>query len=163
MKNLVFVSIISAVLISATGARAEGIKEGKWTMTITTKMEGMESQAAEMDAAMANMSEDEKAMMQQMMPGMKMNTGGNGMGMTTTTTQCVTNDKPVPQSTEEGCAETHSMDGNTVKFETTCPESKSTGEVTYNGDSMEGTIKSQSAEGAVTIDIAGQYVGPCDQ
>ena len=42
MKNIVLSAMIltAGVLISANGARAEGLKEGKWSITMTTKVEG---------------------------------------------------------------------------------------------------------------------------
>ena len=165
MKKFLGAVAVTLGILSLTGAsNADGIKEGKWSMTITTKVAGMESHMAEMQEAMANMSDDEKAMMQKMMGGQMPGMGAEGM--TTTTTQCITNDDPVPQSSQdEGCTSTHEQNGNTVHFETTCPESTSTGDVTYNEDSMSGTIQSHStADGEaqdVTIEISGEYVGPC--
>lgn len=162
---LVAVVVVAGVVVFVSGARAEGIKEGKWNMTIVTKMGGAASEdytAAMKD--MENMSAEEKAMMEKMMGGVKMNAGGEGI--TTTVTKCVTSSDPVPEMPQEkDCQMTHSMNGDTVHFETVCPDGKSTGDVTYMDDSMKGTIKSQQTEDGkmtdVTIEISGVYVGPC--
>jgi len=160
MKKLVLaVGMAAVAVIGVTGTVwTEGIREGKWTMTMVTHIPGMEE---EMASAMEGMSDEDKAMMQQMM-GSRMSVGTNGAGMTTTITECITNDNPVPHRDEEkDCPSTHSINGNTVNFTTTCPDSKSTGTITYQTDTMNGTIQSESAEGRVTIDISGEYVGPC--
>ena len=154
------------MLVMAVQVKAEGIKEGKWSMTMTTKMEGMDQEATQAMQEMENMSPEEKAMMEKMMGGMKMQMGAGGMGMTTTVSQCITNDNPVPENeSDEDCQTTHSIDGNTVNFESICSDSKSTGSVTYEEESMHGTIRSQgTADGnteSVTIEINGQYEGPC--
>ena len=148
-------------------ADAQGVKEGNWNMTIVTQMEGMPDAAGEMQQAMADMSPEEKAMMQQMMGGMNLAVTGGGTGITTTVTQCITNENPVPESdaADEGCRQTHSISGPTVDFQTVCADSTSTGQVTYENDSMRGTIHSREmADGKetnVTIQITGQYAGPC--
>ena len=165
MKKFIWAAgvVLLSLIIYVGGIWAEGIKEGQWSMTITTKMGGMDGEMAAAMKDMENMSPEEKAMMQQMMGGMKMN--AEGADMTTTISQCVSNENPVPMATEKGCQETHTLNGNTVQFEMTCPDSHSTGEVTYMGDSMKGTIKShQTVDGKptdATIEISGEYTGPC--
>ena len=72
---------------------------------------------------------------------------------------------PVPQMQgQEGCQTTHTRNGDTVSFESVCANGTSTGEMTYTDDSMEGTITTTSNEGGeeMTIDLAGQYEGPCE-
>lgn len=156
------------ILLLTSLASADAIKEGQWSMTTVIRMEGMDKQEAEAMKEMENMSPEEKAMMQKMMGGMGMTLGaaGGGMGMSTTTTQCISNDNPVPEAkNEENCKETHTINGNTVNFEVVCAKSRSTGKITYKNDSMKGTIQSTSTENGqeknVTLDISGQYVGPC--
>lgn len=168
-RTIIAAGIVSVgLLVFAGRANADGVKEGQWSMTTVIRMEGADDQSAEAMAEMEKMSPEEKAMMEQMMGGMKFGAPGGGMGMSTTTTQCITNDNPVPESEDqEDCQKTHSMTGNTVHFEVVCDDSRSTGDVTYENESMHGTIQStQTADGTeenVTIDISGQYVGPCDQ
>ena len=167
MKRVVAGSMLFVgVLVVAGAAQAAGIKEGKWSMTTVIHAEGMDAQAAQAMKEMENLPPEQQAMMQQMMGGMNIGAGG-GKGMSITRTQCVTNDNPVPQGKdEEGCKQTHTLKGNTVNFEVVCDQSRSTGQVTYDRDSMKGTIKSTQTEHGrpqdVTIDISGQYLGPCE-
>ena len=165
MKKFIWAAglVSFSLIILAGGVRADGIMEGKWDITITTRMGGMNDEMAAAKREMENMSPEEKAMMQQMMGGMKMNAEGGGI--TTTSSQCMSNDNPIPMATEKGCQETHTLNGNTVQFQMMCPDGHSTGEVTYMGDSMKGMIKAhQTVDGKETdstIEISGQYTGPC--
>ena len=167
-RTVIAVGLMSVGLLAfSSGVTAAGIKEGKWSMTTVIRPEGMDDQAAQAMQGMENMSPEEKAMMEQMMGGMKIGAPGGGMGLSTTRTQCITNDNPVPQSNDQDdCRQTHALKGDTVNFEVVCANSHSTGQVTYKDDSMEGTIQSTQIEDGrpqnVTIDISGQYVGPCD-
>ena len=171
MKRTVFVMAVFLVLagVFTVMVRTEGIKEGKWSMTVVTKM-AMPAEAAEAMKEMENMSPEDKAIMQQMMGGMGMQMGADAQGITTTVTQCISNDKPIPEmKNNENCQETHTMDGDTVNFHVVCNEdgtqTDSTGKVTYKEDSMQGTIQSKEmVEGNPTdviVEITGQYVGPC--
>ena len=159
MKKIVstVVAVLSVCVLGISNADAE-VREGKWSMTIVTKAVGMEAGATEAQAAMQNMSPEEQTMMQQMMGGMGM--GMSAEGITTTIEKCITSADPVPQ-TEEGCQQTHTINGNTVNFETVCEDGQSTGQVTYEGDSMSGSIMSHSSTGDASIQITGQYIGPC--
>ena len=170
MKGTIFTAGVATVgiLILASGANASAIKEGKWSMTTTIKMDGMGDEMDKAQTEMENMSPEDKAMMENMMGGMGMKMGAQGGGMSTTITQCLTNDNPVPDANnQEDCEQTHSINGNTVNFEVVCETSRSTGQVTYNNDNMQGSITSTSTENGhettSTIDISGEYVGPCDQ
>jgi len=169
MKKFVLVMAVFCVLavVFTVRATADGIKEGKWTMTMVTKMDGLPPEAAAAMKQMQNLPPEAAAMMQ------KMNVqvgAGPGGGISTTVTQCITNQNPVPKSKRtEDCQETHDKNGNTVNFHVTCNKQDfqmdSTGNVTYTGDSMVGHIKShETAKGRnmdATIDISGQYLGPC--
>ena len=165
-------AIISAGVLSvglmflASAAHAAGIKEGEWSMTTAIHMDGMGDEMAKSQKEMENMSPEDKAMMQQMMGGMNIGGPGGGMGMSTTTSQCITNDNPVPEANnQEGCTRTHDMSGNKVHFEVTCANSHSIGDVTYKNESMKGSIVSTQTENGQevksTIDISGEFVGPC--
>lgn len=170
MKGTIFAAgvVTVGILMLAGGANAGGMKEGKWSMTTVIKMDGTDNEMTKAQKEMENMSPEDKAMMESMMGGMGMKMGVQGGGMSTTITKCLTNDNPVPETeNQKNCKETHSVRGNTVHFETTCTNSHSTGEVTYKNDTMKGLIKStqieKGKETTSTIDISGQYVGPCDQ
>ena len=167
-KNVLVMSgILVSMVVFAAAVKAEGLKEGKWAMTMNTKMDGMPPEMADAMKQMENLPPRVAAMMKQR--GVQMS--GNGQGMTTTVTQCITNQNPVPKSEKmpEDCQQTHEMNGNTVTFHVTCDKKDmqmdSTGHVTYSGDSMEGQIKSHEvSEGRnmdMTIDISGKYLGPC--
>ena len=168
-KNIFAAGLVSiGMLLYSSGANAAGIKEGQWSMTTVIRMEGMDGQTSEAMKEMENMSPDQKAMMQNMMGGMKAGGQSGNMGMTSTTTQCITNDNPVPEANnQKNCQQTHSMRGNTVHFDVVCADGHSTGDVTYKNDTMKGLIKStqteKGKETTSTIDLSGQYVGPCDQ
>ena len=167
-RNFWAMGIVAGCIISFVNvARAEGIKEGKWAMSMVTRVGGMQEEMAAAMKEMDGMSPEDKALMQQMMGNMNIPTAGEDGGITTNMTKCVTNSDPVPQmETDEGCVSTHAVAGDTVHFETTCPDGTSTGEVTYTDESMHGTITSHSTESAeaadVTIEISGVYEGPCD-
>ena len=166
--GLAVVVVSVGALVFVANLRAQSIQEGKWSMTTTIRMEGMDDEAAQAMAEMENMTPEEKAMMESMMGGMKFGGApGGGAGMTITNTQCVTNDNPVPEGEdEEDCQKTHTTNGNAVHFEVVCDDSHSTGDITYEDDTMTGTIQSTTTESGteetVTIDISGQYVGPCE-
>ncbi len=165
---LIGCAVFLATAFFSFSSTAAGIKEGQWSMTMTVQMEGaMGQEMARAQKDMENMSPEEKAMMQQMMGNMGMQMGAaNGGGMTISRKQCLTNANPVPKKEDqENCEETHTMAGNTVKFEVNCKDGRSTGEVTYDNDSMHGTIQStqnnRGKEEKVQININGQYDGPC--
>jgi len=154
--------------ISIMPAKADGLKEGKWSMTMTTHMDNMPPEMAQAMQQMQNMPPEVQAMMKAR--NIQMN--ANGQDMTITTTHCVTKANPVPKDPKMGndCQETHDIQGNTVNFHVTCNRDDfqldSTGTSTYTGDSMEGHIKSHQVSKGHTMDstvnIAGQYIGPCD-
>ncbi len=163
-SQLVLGAAIVTVVFACTARAAQGIKEGRWSMSMTVQADGMGDEASKAMKEMENMPPGQRAMMQKMMGGM--NIGVSGQGMTMKSSQCITNDKPVPKRDDQSnCQETHSTKGNTVSFEMVCPDSKSNGLVTYQNDSMKGTIKTTKTEHGkptnVTVDISGQYEGPC--
>ena len=166
MKKLILtVGVVSVgAFIFVAALKAQGIKEGKWSMTMVTKMEGMGQEMDEAMKGMEEMSPEDAAMMKNMMG--KMNVQMDGQGMTTTVTQCISSQNPVPEMrTPKDCKQTYSLDGNTVNFQVVCDEMDSTGQVTYKEESMEGVVKSrQKIDGKVTnvtIEISGKYLGPC--
>ena len=165
---LVLGASLAVVVCANTARAAQGIKEGQWAMTMTIQADGMGDEAAQAMKEMETMSPEDRAMMQQMMGGMKMGGGAQGAGMTVQSSQCMTNDNPVPKRDEQkDCQETHSINGTTVQFNVVCPDSTSNGHVTYTNDSMKGAITTTHTERGkattATLDISGQYEGPCAQ
>ena len=57
MKKFILAMIVvsAGAVIFVGGLRAEGIKEGKWSMTMVTQMEGMAQESAEAMEYMENM------------------------------------------------------------------------------------------------------------
>ncbi len=159
--------LILAVLVFAGAAGAEGIREGEWKMTVVSKMEGMEKEMAEAKRQLESLPPEQRAMMDQMMGRMDVSFDVGEEGVTTTVTQCISQTDPVPEieGARPECDVTHSVAGGTVSFEAVCPEGSSSGQLTYEEDSMTGTVTSrQEADGRVTrvtMDISGEYVGPC--
>jgi len=172
----ILTSVVSAVcmmgIVFSAPAMADGFKEGKWAMTMVTKMQNMPPEMAAAMQQMQNMSPESKAIMQQRMQQMGFSMSGNPSdGITVTVTQCLTKQNPVPKNNKmpQSCEETHEMNGNTVNFHTTCNQDDTkmdaTGSMVYNGDSMQGHIKSHESRAGkdldATIDITGKYAGPC--
>jgi hypothetical protein len=138
--------LVMGLIFTAVASEEEGLKEGKWTMTMVTKMEGLPPEAA---AAMAQ---------------------AGAPGMTTTVTQCITHENAIPNTKmPPECEQTVQRNGNTFNYHITCnkPDNQmeQTGEVTYSGDTMQGLVKSHQTNAGssmdMTIQISGQYIGPC--
>ncbi len=149
-------------------AKTEGIKVGKWSITMTTKLEGQ----SEIANAMNNLSPEMKETMKKYMPA---NTDISSQGFTTTMTLCITNQIPFPFGNDrKSCQETHKVNGNTVHYNVTCTmtalagqeTTDSNGYVTYNGDSLEGDATSQTnminKHMNQTIHLTGKYLGICN-
>ena len=126
--------ILSAVSISFAGSRPN-MQEGLWEITIKMEMPGMPVS----------------------MPPM-------------THTQCITNEDMVPRGSQqsEECKITKTkVDGDTVTWTMECdsPEGKArtTGKITYSGDTFKGTIK-MTTQGMKTIQhLSGRRIGNCKQ
>ena len=171
--SLRMAGILVLFCIFAVSANAEGIKEGKWSMTMVTKMEGLGTEAGEMMNAMKNMPPEAAAMMKQMPGQMGMQISAGAEGISATVTQCVTDKSPVPEMQmpdPENCKQSHDIIGNTVSFQVNCKskshEMESSGSVTYKDESMEGLVKSHQLEDGQSIDatimITGKYLGKCE-
>jgi len=167
-----FLIILISLAVAATAQDA--LKEGKWSMTMVTHMDNMSPEMAAAMQQMQNMTPEAKAAMQKAQEKMGFQVSSNGQDMTVMTTHCITNQNPVPQhlkdmNMENYCQQTHEINGGTVKFHLTCDhddfQMESSGTMTYAGDSMTGSIKSHEVKAGKTLDstinITGQYVGPC--
>ena len=136
LKELFAASIILLTLISICFAGSvPNMREGKWE--ITTKME---------------------------MPGMPMSMPP------VKNTQCLTKKDLVPQNSQPGqeCTVSQTkVTGNTVTWTVQCKgqggDMKGTGEMTYSGDSLKGTIKipMPQANMEMTNHITGRRIGDC--
>jgi len=90
-----------------------------------------------------------------------------------TMTQCITEQDPVPvgSANAQGCKITDmKTKGNTVTYTMECEQqgmkTKTTGEMTYKGDTFEGTSKTEMGPAAggmtVTTKISGKRIGKCE-
>lgn len=157
MKTIV--PALAGLLLTVTfGAQAEGIREGRWTYTMTMEMPNMPAMP-KVDAS-------------KLPPGMALPQMGAG-GMTMNFEQCVTRADLVPRNEQSGehCKITR-MDrrGNTVEWTSVCdsPHGKmnATGTATYSGGTMTSTthVTGKDRSGApieMTQKIDGRYLGPC--
>lgn len=89
------------------------------------------------------------------------------------TTQCLTEQDPVPASSADAqdCKITDmKTEGNTVTYTMTCKQQgttiKSSGKITYKGDTFEGTNQTQMGPEAgnmtITTKTKGKRIGKCD-
>lgn len=125
------------VLLSGTGAWAQGIRPGLWEMQ--HKMGGnpqMDQAMAQMQKQMAAMSPAQRKQMEAMMgqQGMSMPSPGTGGGMAMKV--CITPEmaarNEMPSQQEGQCTSTvTSRSGNTLKMAFTCQNPPSSGEGTY--------------------------------
>jgi len=151
MRNFIIVTAVFLILtgVLATLARSEDIKEGQWSITTVHKFESIHAEGAASTTEM----EDVPA-----------------QGTTMTQTKCVTHQSLLHEtSIDESCQQTHELNGNTVHYHVLCPDEdmslETTGQMVFNGDSMEGQLKAhmeghdESAD--ETVQITGKYLGPC--
>jgi hypothetical protein len=135
---------LAAVLVLAAAAVAiaqSPIRAGRWEVTMQMQMAGAPVQ----------------------MPEMK-------------TTQCVTPDQvkdptstlpsgPQGRGGKNDCkVQDYKMSGNTATWKMVCTTPQpmtSTGEMTFTDDSYTGTMKMDSAQGAMTMKMAGKRLGDC--
>ncbi|MGH7815486.1 MAG: DUF3617 domain-containing protein [Candidatus Binataceae bacterium] len=160
----------SALLIAAVApVRAAGIKPGKWEFTTEMTMPG-----GTMDGPGALAPGGTP----QIPPGMKLppnvHMWSNGHGMTITDTSCMKADDPVPKIGRNKFCTVDKMErhGGAVNWVATCKmlgnAMRSKGEMTYHGNTMDGTVTNVISMGAngsgmtMTQHITGKYLGPCD-
>ena len=90
-----------------------------------------------------------------------------------TSTQCMTEQEPVPANSAQGQAcEILDMktEGNTVSWKMKCNEaggkSEGSGRITYHGDSFEGSIRTKvggaGSDMVVTTQVTGKRLGSCE-
>lgn len=135
VRSGILMSVLGViVLISVWAWAGPQMNPGKWEITTKTEMAGMPAQSI-------------------------------------THTQCIKNDDLVPMSNDanQNCqVKNIKTSGDTVSWEITCGgqggQMDGTGEVTYNGDTMEGkmemTIKGMDTK--VKNTLSGKRIGPCD-
>ncbi|MEW6674355.1 MAG: DUF3617 family protein [Thermodesulfobacteriota bacterium] len=138
MSKKIWAISVACMFLAVLPARALDFKPGKYEITVKMEIPGM--------------------------PG--------GMPAQTST-QCLNEKNPVPDSSPDpqGCKMTNlKTSGNTVTYTIECSqkgmEGKSAGEITYKGDSFEGTTKTSMGPEAggmiVTTVVKGKRIGKCD-
>jgi len=163
------VDLFVMIVIFSTVVRAEeGLKEGKWEVTMVTKMEGlppMDNIPPEVAAAMNKMGTQNT---QTLNGDATLSTQWNPQGITSTVTQCVTNENAYlsyPNDQTSDCKRTQQRDGNTFKFHSTCnqhgEQTDVTGYFTYMGDTMNGLVTIHSKDLNSVTQYSGKYIGPC--
>lgn len=152
------VCLAAALLLVAGTSGAAGLKEGQWEYTNTMKIPGMPQMPA-------------------LPPGVKlppgMNIGGGPGGMSMSFKHCVTQEKLIPPTQDEGkfkCEITkQKQDGKRFEWAQRCTgkntDFTSEGSGQYDGETMaakmssKGTMDGHPAD--MTMDISGRYLGPC--
>ena len=138
MLNKVFLFSIVCLLLTTMPSWGLDLKPGKYEITAKVEMRGM--------------------------PG--------GMPPQTTI-QCITEQDPVPvgSANAQGCQLTDmKIKGNTVVYTMECEQqgmkAKTSGEITYKGDTFVGTSKTEMGPAAggmtITTKISGKRIGTCD-
>lgn len=134
-------ALVALVLACPAVASAQQMKPGLWE--ITHKNQGaaggqMADAQAKMQKEMANMSPEQKKMMQEMMSkhGVQMGGGaGGGMSIKTCMTKDMVEKNQMPQQKGDCRQTSQSKSGNTMKFTVQCttPPSTAEGQITYQG------------------------------
>lgn len=131
-----------AVLIGVAVAIAQGpMRPGQWESTMQMEMAGSPIQMPAMKSARCITPEDAKD------PSRSLPTGPEGRG--NQKSDCKVSD--------------YKTSGSTVTWKMTCtsPPSTGTGEMTYMGDTYDGTLKMDMQGRGMTMKIAGKRVGDC--
>ena len=133
---------------------------------MVTKIEGLpqtENIPPEVVAAMNNAGAQN---VQTPNGGATISTQWNAKGMTSTVTQCITNENVYPNAqTSSDCERTQQKDGNTYRFHVICnrggDQTEETSSFTYTGDTMNGVATIHGKEVNTTTQFTGKYIGPC--
>jgi hypothetical protein len=135
-RKIIFISMVASISLLIGYARAgPQMNPGKWEITTKTEMAGMPPQSM-------------------------------------THTQCITNNDLVPMSKDASreCQVTDiQTKGNAVSWKMTCGgqggSMEGTGQITYHGDSMQGTMQMTIAPYGTQVKntISGRRIGDCDR
>ncbi|HEU4520694.1 MAG TPA: DUF3617 family protein [Thermoanaerobaculia bacterium] len=134
MKVRVLV-VCLALIAPAVMADPSPVKAGKWQLSMQMDMPGMPFK----------------------MPAVKF-------------THCITEEDvksaiPQDQKNKDCKLGEHEVDGNTIRWTVDCPKQKMTGkgEITYDGDSMDGSMVMNSDGQEITTKYTGKRLGDCDK
>ena len=132
--------LLAALFCASTAVHAQKLSPGLWEHAMTMKAGGgeVDDAMAKMQAQMAAMPPDKRAMVEQMMAQRGISVGG--AGKPTTARVCVTPEQAARSDfPQDGRCTRDAMQrsGNSMKFKFTCsgnPPSHGTGEFTMNGE-----------------------------
>src|SRR5215831_10373649 len=149
-------AVLLAMLATGSAHAADMIKAGKWEFSAQVQVPNMPKLPPGV----------------QLPPGVNIGAGG----INAKRTSCLDSARPVPAdmhppSQQHGQCKVGAVNknGNTVTWETSCPQSDgsvvhSDGVAHYTGDKMEATMKTRVTGGISESSqhITGRYLGPCD-
>jgi uncharacterized protein DUF3617 len=142
MKNITFVATAIFAVLTVVAIAQSPIRPGRWEVTMQMQMAGSPIQMPEMKTTRCVTPEDAKD------PARSMPTGPEGRGGQKS--DCKMSD--------------YKTSGNTATWKMVCttPQPMTmTGEMTFTDDSYTGTMKSDTAQGQMTMKTAGKRVGEC--
>ena len=126
-----YVLAAAAALVVCGGASAQTLRPGLWEVTTSMKGGGGQQAQVDMQKQMANMTPEQKKMMQDMLAkqGMQMGAPGpGGMSVKTCMTKEMIDRNELP-SQQGNCKTTKQQkSGNTMSFAVACTQPPSTGE-----------------------------------
>jgi len=137
-------AVALAVLAGAAAviAQTSPIRPGQWEVTMQMQMANAPTQIPEMKTTQCVTPEQIKDPAAALSQGF----GGGAAGQT----DCKVSD--------------YKMTGSTATWQMSCTKPQtmtSSGEVTFTGDAYAGTIKTNLAQGAMTMKVAGKRLGDC--
>jgi hypothetical protein len=136
-------AVAIALLAGVTAALAQSpIRPGLWEVTMQMQMAGASIKMPEMKSTRCVTPEDSKD------PSRSLPTGPEGRG--NQKSDCKVSD--------------YKLSGNTATWKMVCTSPQamtSTGEMTFSDDSYTGTMKTEMAQGQMTMKMAGKRVGDC--
>ena len=135
--------VVATLLISAAAVIAQSpMRPGRWDSTMQMQMAGSPIQMPEMKSSRCVTAEDAKD------PSRSLPTGPEGRG----------NQKSDCKITD------YKASGGTATWKMVCTSPQpttGTGEMTFSDDAYTGTLKMETAQGAMTMKLAGKRVGDC--
>jgi len=137
-----FVGALAVLAIVATVFAQGPIRPGQWDVTMQMQMAGSPIQMPEMKTSRCVTPEDAKD------PSRSLPSGPQGRGS---------------QKSDCKMAD-YKTSGNTATWKMVCTSPQPTtinGEMTFTDDSYTGTMKMDSAQGPMTMKMAGKRVGDC--
>ncbi len=142
MKTTTLVAAAMLALLTVVAIAQGPIRAGRWETTMQMQMAGSPIQMPEMKSTRCVTPEDAKD------PSRSMPTGPDGRG---------------GQKSDCKMAD-YKVSGNTATWKMVCttPQPMTTnGEMTFTDDSYTGTMKADTAQGQMTMKMAGKRLGDC--